>query len=75
MGACLFQTQHASPAGAKLSLPLQVLLTEEADGSLRKLKATPANLLERYKSLQKRGIVEPRKPVRLRHRRHVKILA
>ena len=75
MVACIVQRQPASPPGAELSLPLQVLLTEEADGSLRKLKATPANLLERYKSLQKRGIVEPRKPVRLRHRRQGKLLS
>ena len=44
-------------------LPIQVLTTEEINesgGSLRKIKPTPVLAKERYKSLQRRGIIEPR---------------
>lgn len=44
-------------------LPIQVLTTEEikeSGGSLRKIKPTPILAKERYKSLQRRGIIEPR---------------
>mmetsp|Transcript_6152 Transcript_6152/g.17651 ORF Transcript_6152/g.17651 Transcript_6152/m.17651 type:complete len:394 (-) Transcript_6152:215-1396(-) len=40
--------------------PVQVLLTEELQGSLRTLKAAPMLARDRYKSLQQRGIIEPR---------------
>ncbi len=39
---------------------VQVLLSDEIDGSLRRLKGTPVLSMERFKSLQKRGIIEPR---------------
>jgi len=44
-------------------MPIQVLTTEEiqeSGGSLRKIKPTPILAKERYKSLQRRGIIEPR---------------
>lgn len=44
-------------------MPVQVLTTEElqaSGGSLRKLKPTNVLAVERYKSLQRRGIIEPR---------------
>lgn len=44
-------------------LPIQVMTTEEiqeSGGSLRKIKPTPILVKERYKSLQRRGIIEPR---------------
>ena len=44
-------------------MPVQVLTTEElqaSGGSLRKLKPTNVLAIERYKSLQRRGIIEPR---------------
>jgi len=50
-------------------LPIQVMTTdelEETGGSLRKLKPTPVLAKERYKSLQKRGIIEPRVKVNKR---------
>lgn len=40
--------------------PVQVLLTEELHGSLRSLKSAPMLARDRYKSLQQRGIIEPR---------------
>lgn len=45
-------------------MPLQVLTTEEiqeGSGSLRKLKPTAMLAKERFKSLQRRGIIEPRR--------------
>lgn len=41
---------------------VQVLLTSEISGSLRKLKAAPMLAKDRFKSLQKSGIIEPRLP-------------
>ncbi|KAG1326343.1 ribosome biogenesis protein NOP53 [Cocos nucifera] len=40
--------------------PLQVLLTEEISGSLRKLKGCCTLARDRFKSLEKRGLVVPR---------------
>lgn len=48
-------------------LPLQVLTTEEveaAGGSLRQIKPTPVLIKDRFKSLQRRGVIEPRQPVK-----------
>lgn len=45
-------------------LPVQVMTTEElreAGGSLRKLKPTATLATERFKSLERRGIIEPRR--------------
>ncbi|XP_047330562.1 ribosome biogenesis protein NOP53 [Impatiens glandulifera] len=39
--------------------PLQVLLSEEISGSLRKLKACCTLAKDRYKSLEKRGLIVP----------------
>lgn len=39
--------------------PLQVLLSEEITGSLRKLKGCPTLTRDRFKSLEKRGLVVP----------------
>ena len=50
-------------------LSIQVMTTDELQetgGSLRKLKPTPVLAKERYKSLQKRGIIEPRVKVNKR---------
>ena len=41
---------------------VQVLLSSEITGSLRKLKAAPMLARDRFKSLQKSGIIEPRLP-------------
>lgn len=40
-----------------------MLLTEEITGSLRQLKPAAMLARERYSSLQKRGVIEPRVPV------------
>ncbi|GBG67255.1 hypothetical protein CBR_g88544 [Chara braunii] len=40
--------------------PVQVMLSEELTGSMRTLKGCFTLLRDRYKSLQKRGLVEPR---------------
>ncbi|KAJ6853949.1 uncharacterized protein M6B38_100285 [Iris pallida] len=40
--------------------PRQVLLTEEISGSLRKLKGCPTLARDRYKSLEKRGLLVPK---------------
>uniref|UniRef100_A0A7S0RGG2 Ribosome biogenesis protein NOP53 n=1 Tax=Chlamydomonas leiostraca TaxID=1034604 RepID=A0A7S0RGG2_9CHLO len=40
----------------------QVLTSEEVGGGLRRLKACPMLATERFKSLQKRGLIEPRRP-------------
>ncbi|BBM99005.1 nucleolar protein 53 [Marchantia polymorpha subsp. ruderalis] len=40
--------------------PVQVLLTEEVTGSLRQIKGCYTLARERFKSLQRRGILEPR---------------
>lgn len=50
----------------------QVLLSEEISGSLRQLKGTALLALERYKSLQKRGIIEPRVKASLRRQKRRK---
>ncbi|KFK29815.1 hypothetical protein AALP_AA7G182500 [Arabis alpina] len=44
--------------------PVQVLLTEEMTGSLRKLKACCTLARDRFKSLEKRGILVPSKTIR-----------
>ncbi|CDY23909.1 BnaC04g01280D [Brassica napus] len=44
--------------------PVQVLLTEEMTGSLRKLKACCTLARDRFKSLEKRGILVPSKNIR-----------
>ncbi|CAK0781566.1 hypothetical protein CVIRNUC_005407 [Coccomyxa viridis] len=49
--------------------PVQVLLSSEITGSLRKLKAAPMLAKDRFKSLQKGGIIEPRLPAVQRRRR------
>ncbi|CAM6127807.1 unnamed protein product [Calypogeia fissa] len=43
--------------------PMQVLLTDEVTGSLRKIKGCYTLLRDRFKSLQRRGILEPRVPI------------
>jgi nucleolar protein 53 len=48
---------------------VQVLLTEEVTGSLRKLKGYPLLVRERFKSLQRRGILEPRMPTQKKTKR------
>lgn len=47
-------------------LPVQILATDQINGSLRKVKAFPALAMERMKSFQKRGMVEVTKRQRLR---------
>lgn len=49
--------------------PKQVLLSSEVTGSLRKLKAYPMLMRDRYRSLQRRGIVEPRLPVKRKEKK------
>ncbi|KAL5202499.1 hypothetical protein ABZP36_013451 [Zizania latifolia] len=44
--------------------PVQVLLTEEISGSLRKLKGCCNLARDRYKSIEKRGILAPSKKIR-----------
>lgn len=43
---------------------MQVLLSEELGTSLRSLHAAPVLVKERFKALQRRGLIEPRLPVR-----------
>jgi len=43
--------------------PVQVLLTEEISGSLRKLKGCCNLVRDRYKSIEKRGILAPSKKI------------
>lgn len=50
---------------------IQVLLTEEITGSLRKLQAAPMMARERYRALQKRGVIEPRMRVAKRRGRRM----
>jgi nucleolar protein 53 len=49
-------------------VPTQVLTSDEVGQGLRRLKAFPMLATERFKSLQKRGLVEPRRPVGQRER-------
>eukprot|EP00249_Psilotum_nudum_P015239 c25219_g1_i1 orf=427-1674(-) len=49
--------------------PMQVLLSSEISGSMRKLKGCCTLLRDRYKSLQRRGILEPRLPLKRKNRR------
>jgi nucleolar protein 53 len=42
--------------------PIAVQLSEEVTGSLRQLAPVPTLLRDRYKSLQRRELVEPRAP-------------
>ena len=48
---------------------LQVLLSEEVDGSLRKLKGVPLLTKDRFKALQKQGLIEPRVRIEEKMRR------
>lgn len=48
-----------------------MLLSEEVDGSLRRLKGVPLLTKDRFKALQKQGLIEPRlrvEPMRRRKR-------
>ncbi|KAJ7550108.1 hypothetical protein O6H91_07G083600 [Diphasiastrum complanatum] len=49
--------------------PVQVLLSEEVTGSLRQLKGCYTLAKDRFKSLQQRGILEPRLPSRKKARK------
>ncbi|KAG0608709.1 hypothetical protein M758_8G126300 [Ceratodon purpureus] len=49
--------------------PKQVLLSSEVTGSLRKLKAYPVLIRDRFRSLQRRGIVETRVPVKRKEKK------
>ncbi|CAM0958336.1 unnamed protein product [Alopecurus aequalis] len=49
--------------------PVQVLLTEEISGSLRQLKGCCNLARDRYKSIEKRGILAPNKKISKRRRR------
>uniref|UniRef100_A0A0D6QX46 Ribosome biogenesis protein NOP53 n=1 Tax=Araucaria cunninghamii TaxID=56994 RepID=A0A0D6QX46_ARACU len=49
--------------------PLQVLLSEEVTGSIRKLKGCCTLARDRFKSLQKRGYFAPRAQLRRRRRK------
>lgn len=42
---------------------VQVATSDELAGSLRRIKPCAMVALHRYKSLQQRGLIEPRKPV------------
>lgn len=53
---------HATTAW-QCSHLLQVLTTSEVSGSLRRLRPTAALAKDRFKSLQKRGAIEPRKRI------------
>ncbi|KAL3150284.1 nop53 (60S ribosomal biogenesis) [Trebouxia sp. C0010 RCD-2024] len=58
---------HQPPRLGKVKFeaePVQVLLSEEVTGSLRKLKPTATLTRDRFKSLQRRGMIEPRVAVR-----------
>lgn len=39
-------------------LPLQVLASDDVTGSLRQLRTTPVVVKDRFKSLQKRGLIQ-----------------
>ncbi|KAK9810567.1 hypothetical protein WJX73_001246 [Symbiochloris irregularis] len=45
-------------------LPTQVLLTEELGTGLRAMRAAPVLMKDRFKALQRRGLIETRLPVR-----------
>ncbi|KQK07592.1 ribosome biogenesis protein NOP53 [Brachypodium distachyon] len=49
--------------------PVQVMLTEEISGSLRKLKGCSNLARDRFKSIEKRGILAPSKKISKRRRR------
>lgn len=44
-------------------MPLQVLTSDELAGSLRRLKPTTMLAKDRFKSLQKRALIEPRRKI------------
>ena len=54
--------QEAPLNSLMIDCTVQVLLSSEITGSLRKLKAAPMLAKDRFKSLQKGGIIEPRLP-------------
>lgn len=51
-----------------------MLTKEEVGGGLRRLRPTAMLALERYKSLQRRGVLEPRKPALKRVGRKVSFI-
>ena len=50
---------------------MQVLLKGELHGSLRRLRSNPMLMRDRYNSLQKRGVIEPRVPVHAKKIRRI----
>eukprot|EP00897_Mesotaenium_endlicherianum_P004608 jgi/Mesen1/4175/ME000219S03300 len=54
--------------------PVQVLLSEELTGSLRQLKGCCTLARDRFKSLQRRGLLEPRVPVKRKQARSLKLV-
>lgn len=50
---------------------VQVALTDDLSGSLRCVRPYPMVALDRFKSLQQRGLIEPRRPVAARAGRRV----
>lgn len=57
------KAMHEPPRLGKVKFeaePVQVLLSEEVSGSLRKLRPTATLTRDRFKSLQRQGIIEPR---------------
>ena len=51
--------QHVQQT-TRMAMYVQVLLSEEVSGSLRKLRPTATLTRDRFKSLQRQGIIEPR---------------
>ena len=50
---------------------VQVATTEELGGSLRRVKPCPMVALDRFKSLQQRGLIEPRRPIAAKSGRRI----
>lgn len=53
---------------------LEVQLSSEISGALRSLKPEGSVAMDRFKSLQKRNIIEPREPVRPHRKYKLKVL-
>ncbi|KDD75752.1 Nop53 60S ribosomal biogenesis protein [Helicosporidium sp. ATCC 50920] len=62
-------------AGRFASMPLQVLTSDELSGSLRCIKPTTMLIRDRYKSVQRRGMLEPpeaeKKKIRLKTKTYI----
>ncbi|MEQ2288843.1 nucleolar protein, partial [Ameca splendens] len=73
VGHALNTSRGRHPGGIRFQAPdLDVQLSDELAGSLRQLKPEGSILKDRFKSLQKRNLIEPRERAKFKRKLKVK---